>query len=158
MNADPQVMEYFTSPLVREHSDALVDRIEAHFETYGFGQWAVEIPGQAPFVGFIGMNRPSFDAYFTPCVEVGWRLARPFWGLGYATEGARAALDFGFEKIGLDEIVSFAVCGNARSIRVMERIGMRFSAEFDHPGIPAGHPLRRHVLYRVSNNRLKCPE
>jgi RimJ/RimL family protein N-acetyltransferase len=149
MNADPAVREHFTGLMSRAESDELADRIEAEFAAEGFGAWAVEIPGVTPFAGFVGLSRPMFEASFTPCVEVGWRLARSFWGRGYATEGARAALAFGFERLGLNEIVSFTVPSNLRSIRVMKKIGMRFSEEFEHPKIAPGHPLRRHVLYRI---------
>jgi RimJ/RimL family protein N-acetyltransferase len=103
MNADPRVMEHFPGLLTREESDLRVDRIEAHFEKHGFAQWAVEIPGVAPFAGFVGLSVPPFEASFTPCVEVGWRLAVEYWGKGYATEGARAALAFGFNELQLNE-------------------------------------------------------
>jgi RimJ/RimL family protein N-acetyltransferase len=150
MGQDPEVMEFFPSLLTREESDAGADRAEAYIAANGFGFWAVEIPGEEPFVGFIGLNTPWFKAHFTPCIEIGWRLARPFWGRGYATEGAAAALEFGFTKLGLEEIVSFAVTTNVRSVAVMRRIGMKFSEEFDHPMIEEGHCLRRHVLYRIA--------
>ena len=152
MNADPVVMEYFPSTLSRSESDASVDRIEAHFAKHGFGLWAVEIPGVTAFAGFVGPSIPAFEAHFTPCVEVGWRLAREYWGKGYATEGARAALRFGFGQLGLIEIVSFTTPAHARSRRVMERIGMQRSPadDFDHPLLPPGHPMRRHVLYRLT--------
>jgi RimJ/RimL family protein N-acetyltransferase len=152
-------MEHFPSTLSREESDAGVARIESHFARRGFGLWAVEIPGVTPFAGFIGLSVPAFHAHFTPCVEIGWRLARPYWGRGYATEGASAALHFGFERLGLAEIVSFAVPGNMRSRRVMERIGMRQSPadDFDHPLLPVGHPLRRHVLYRLTRAQWGSP-
>jgi RimJ/RimL family protein N-acetyltransferase len=154
LNADPTVMEHFPSVLSREESDALADRAEAHFERHGFGPWAAEHAGQ--FIGFIGLSIPRFEASFTPCVEVGWRLARPWWGQGLATEGAQAAVDFGFDTLGLDEIVSFTVPGNVRSLRVMEKLGMRFSEYFEHPSIPERHPLRRHVLYRLGHqNRMQ---
>jgi RimJ/RimL family protein N-acetyltransferase len=151
LNADPLAMEHFPSPLSRAESDALADRIEAHFTTQGFGLWAVELPGIAAFAGFVGLSIPSFQAHFTPCVEVGWRLMPAHWRRGYAAEGARAALRFGFERLGLSEIVSFTVPANLRSRRVMERIGMHHSAsdDFDHPLLPEGHPLRRHALYRL---------
>jgi RimJ/RimL family protein N-acetyltransferase len=112
------------------------------------GRW--RFPGETRFAGLIGLSAVDFEASFTPCVEIGWRLASPYWGHGYATEGARAALAFGFERLGLPEIVAFTVRANLRSIRVMEKIGMVFSEEFDHPGIALGHPLRRHVLYRMT--------
>jgi RimJ/RimL family protein N-acetyltransferase len=151
LNADPQVMEYFPSIQSRQESDAGAGRIAAHFERNGFGLWAVEIPEVTPFAGFIGLAVPGFEAPFTPCVEIGWRLAATYWGLGYATEGARAALDLGFDVLGLDEVVSFTVPANRRSRRVMEKLGLSRDPadDFDHPSIPLGHPLRRHVLYRL---------
>jgi RimJ/RimL family protein N-acetyltransferase len=156
MNADPRVVEFFPSAWTREESDASADRVDAHFQKYGFGLWAVEIPGEAPFIGFIGLAVPRFEAAFTPCVEIGWRLAAEYWGHGYATEGARAALAFGFESLKLDEIVSFTVPANVRSRRVMEKIGMVHcpAEDFEHPLVPEGHPLRRHVLYRLTAPRI----
>lgn len=150
MNRDPAVMEYFPALLTRDQSDAIVVRIEQLFRERGLGLWAVEVPGAARFIGFVGLSVPRFEAHFTPCVEVGWRLAREHWGQGYATEAARAALDFGFGSCGLTEIVSMAVATNQRSRRVMERLGMTRDAadDFDHPHLAEGHPLRRHVLYR----------
>lgn len=152
LNADPRVMEHLPAPLSLEESDRLVAAIEAHFDKHGFGLWAVEIPGVVTFAGFVGLSVPRFTARFTPCVEIGWRLATEHWGRGYATEGARAALAFGFESLKLAEIVSFTVPGNLRSRRVMERIGMVHdpAEDFDHPALPEGHRLRRHVLYRIT--------
>jgi ribosomal-protein-alanine N-acetyltransferase len=154
MNADPRVMEFFPALLGREQSDAMVAGIREHFSGHGFGLWAVEVPGVAEFIGFVGLAIPRFEAHFTPCVEIGWRLAREHWGRGYATEAARAALDFGFRDLELEEIVSFTTAANVRSRAVMERIGMTRSPEddFDHPAVSEDHPLRRHVLYRA-----KCP-
>jgi len=150
MNADPIVMEHFPSVLSRAESDASVDRVEAHFDRHGFGFWAVEcLEGAASFIGFIGLAVPRFETEFTPCVEIGWRLARPWWGRGLATEGARAALAHGFGPLGLAEIVSFTVPANVRSRGVMEKIGMSYAQDFEHPLVPEGHPLRRHVLYRL---------
>jgi len=146
LNTDPAVMEYFPSLLSREQSDAMVDRIVGHFEREGFGLWAVEAPG-APFIGFTGLQRPSFmDA-----VEVGWRLARPYWGAGYATEAARASLAWGFAHLGLSEIVAMVVPDNVRSQRVMEKLGMRRdpTADFDHPRIAEDSPRRAHWLFRI---------
>jgi RimJ/RimL family protein N-acetyltransferase len=159
LNSDPQVVEFLPGPLSRQESDALADRIEAHFQRHGFGQWAVEIPGVTRFAGFIGLAIPRFEAHFTPCVEIGWRLDADHWNRGYATEGARAALEFGFGSLRLAEIVSFTVPGNVRSRRVMEKIGMSYSAgeDFDHPALPEGHPLRRHVLYRLAHPKLARP-
>jgi RimJ/RimL family protein N-acetyltransferase len=155
LNADPRVMEFFPAALSREQSDAMVDRIETHFQKHGFGLWALEVPGVTPFAGFVGLAIPRFEAAFTPCVEIGWRLAADHWNRGYATEGARAALAFGFGTLGLEEILSFTVPDNLRSRRVMEKIGMMHSPgeDFDHPLVPEGHPLRRHVLYRLTRSR-----
>lgn len=154
LNADPRVMEFMPKIMTRDESDAMVARIRDHFARRGFGLWAVEVAGCAPFIGFIGLSVPRFEAHFTPCVEVGWRLAFDYWGRGYATEGARAALRYGFEELKLEEIVSFTAVVNRRSSAVMERIGMSHEAadDFDHPVLPAGHPLRRHVLYRMSRS------
>jgi RimJ/RimL family protein N-acetyltransferase len=152
MNADPRVMEFLLPLLSREESDASVDRANAHHDEHGFTFWALEVPGVTPFAGFVGLVRPRFEAHFTPCVEVGWRLAAEYWGRGYATEGARAAVRAGFERLGLDEIVSLTVPTNVRSRHVMEKLGMTRSPEddFDHPRIAEGDPLRRHVLYRLA--------
>jgi ribosomal-protein-alanine N-acetyltransferase len=143
-------MEHFPSLLTRADSDALADLIELHFKQHGFGLWAVEITGESPFAGFIGLMIPAFAASFTPCVEIGWRLAAEHWGRGYAVEGARAVLDCAFGELGLDEIVSFTVPPNVRSRRVMEKIGMTHEPadDFDHP---RGHG--RHVLYRIVRSR-----
>jgi RimJ/RimL family protein N-acetyltransferase len=158
LNADPRVTEYLAA-LSREESDRLIGRIEAQFEQRGYSLWAVEVPGVAPFAGFVGLSVPHFQAHFTPCVEIGWRLGAEHWGNGYATEGARAVLAFGFEELGLQEIVAFTVPGNLRSRRVMEKLGMIYKTEedFEHPSLPEGHPLRRHVLYRISADRKPDP-
>jgi RimJ/RimL family protein N-acetyltransferase len=152
LNADAKVTEFLPGILSRKESDAFAERIEAHFTRHGFGLWAVEIPGRESFLGFIGLSIPRFEAHFTPCVEIGWRLASAYWGQGYATEGARGALQFGFERLGLPEIVSFTVPENLRYQRVMEKIGMTHDPveDFDHPALPEGHRLRRHVLYRIA--------
>jgi RimJ/RimL family protein N-acetyltransferase len=147
LNADPEVAEHFVSVQSRMESDASVDRIEAHFDRHGFGFWAAECTGV--FIGFIGLAVPRFETEFTPCVEIGWRLARQWWGRGLATEGARAALAYGFDTLRLDEIVGLTVPGNWRSRRVMEKLGMIYTQDFEHPLVPQGHPLRRHVLYRL---------
>ncbi len=152
LNSDPEVMRYMPKLLSREDSDERVGQIREHFERHGFGLWAVEVRGAQPFAGFVGLSVPQYETLFTPCVEVGWRLAREVWGYGYATEAARAALGFGFTRIGLIEIVSFTVPDNQRSRRVMERLGMTHdpNGDFEHPLLPEGHPLRRHVLYRLA--------
>ncbi len=151
LNADPEVMQHFPALLSRRESDALADRIEAHFDREGWGLWAVEQRRTGEFLGFTGLAWPIFDAPFMPAIEIGWRLARAAWGQGYASEAARAITAFGFEDLGLEEIVSMAVVANARSRAVMERLGMhRDPAEdFDHPLVAEQH-LRRHVLYRLS--------
>lgn len=152
LNADERATQYLLHRLTRAQSDALVARIAAHFEREGFGFWAVEAPGVASLVGAVGLLVPGFTAPFTPCVEIGWRLAPAFWGCGFASEAARAALAFGFERAGLDEVVALTVPANTRSRAVMQRLGMTHSPadDFDHPLVPAGHPLLRHVLYRLS--------
>jgi RimJ/RimL family protein N-acetyltransferase len=150
MNADPRVMEHFVAPLDRAASDAFVDRIEQRFERQGSGLWAVEVVGGPRFVGYVGLWDAAFDAPFTPAVEVGWRLAADAWGHGYATEAAVAAVDDGFVRCGLDEVLSFTAAVNHRSRAVMERIGLLHDpdCDFDHPAVPEGHPVRPHVLYR----------
>lgn len=153
LNADPEVMRYFPAPLTRTQSDEFAGYARETIERQGWGLWAVEVTDGPAFIGFVGLNRVPFDEHFTPAVEVGWRLARPFWGHGYATEAAAAAVSFAFERLELDEIVSFTSMSNEPSIRVMRRLGMRHDAagDFDHPRVPEGNPLRRHVLYRISN-------
>jgi RimJ/RimL family protein N-acetyltransferase len=152
LNADPRVMRFMPKLLDRAESDAFAERINDHFARHGFGLWAVEVTGICDFIGFTGLAMPRFESHFTPCVEIGWRLAYDFWGSGYATEAACAARDYGFTRLGLEQIVSFTVPNNQRSRIVMERIGMTHSPEddFDHPLLPEGHPLRRHVLYRLA--------
>jgi len=154
LNADPAVMEYFPDPLSRQQSDRLIEAIERGFEQRGFGLWAVEVRSTGAFIGFTGLSEPSYETDFTPAVEVGWRLAREAWGMGFATEAAKASLAFGFERAGLNQVVSFTPAGNLRSRAVMERIGMRRdeAGDFDHPRLPDGHRLRRHVLYRIDKS------
>ncbi len=147
--ADPEVMEFFPST---ETYDQTRERVGSNIEfidDHGWGKWAVEVPGVANFIGFIGLAIPRFR---TDWVEVGWRLDKPYWGFGYASEGASAALAYGFDELGLDEIVSFTAVPNVRSQRVMQRIGMHHdpSDDFDHPNLPDGHWLRRHVLYSLA--------
>ncbi len=155
MNCDPLVMEHFPALLSKEESDALVDRAESHLQQHGFGPWAVELRESQEFIGYISLFIPQFEAPFTPCVEIGWRLAREHWGKGLATEGASALVRHGFENQGLLELVSFTVPANLRSLRVMQKLGMTRDPreDFDHPSIPAGHPLQHHVLYRLKRDR-----
>lgn len=152
LNADPEVMRFMPKRLTRDEVEALITRIETHFDRHGFGLWAVELRTTGDFIGFIGLNIPRFAAPFLPTVEIGWRLAQRFWGHGYATEGAIAALRFGFENLSLPEIVAFTAQINQRSIAVMERLGMKRNPDddFDHPALPPGHSLQRHVLYRLT--------
>jgi len=154
MNADPRVMEFFPATLSREESDALMERIKAHREQHGFSWCAAELQDTGEFIGFIGLAVPRFEAGFTPCVEIGWRLAAEYWGRGLATEGARTVVDYAFADLGLKEIVSFTTVANARSRRVMEKLGMThdLADDFDHPGLAEGHAQRRHVLYRLRRN------
>jgi RimJ/RimL family protein N-acetyltransferase len=151
INRDPVVMEFMPALLTTEESDLLMDRIEAHFERHGFGLWAAELQEQSRFVGFIGLSVPRFVAAFTPCVEIGWRLSPEYWSLGLATEGACEVVRCAFEDLKLPELVSFTVPANLRSRRVMEKLGMTHDPQedFEHPLLPEGHPLRRHVLYRL---------
>lgn len=155
MNADPQVMEHFPGLLSPQDSDALAAWADAHLAEHGWGLWALEVASGEDvgrFAGFTGLAVPSWEAPFTPCVEVGWRLPRWAWGRGYASEAARAALRVGFTDLGLEEIVSFTAVTNQRSQSVMRRIGMTRdpAGDFDHPTIPLGHPRGRSVLYRLS--------
>ena len=155
MNADPEVMEHFPGPLSRAESGALIERAEACFERRGYGLWAIEIPDEEPFIGFVGLSPVDIPVPFAPAVEVGWRLARPFWGRGFASEAAAAAIAFGFAERGLPEIVSFTFAGNRRSRGVMERVGMRRNPveDFDHPLLGEAERLRPHVLYRLDAPR-----
>lgn len=154
LNADPRVMEFFPATLSRSETEAMIETIEKRISQHGCGLWAAELRETKDFIGFIGLNVPGYPLPFSPCVEIGWRLAFDHWGKGYAQEGARAALAFGFEKMRLKEIVSFTTVGNLRSRHVMERIGMIRDAksDFDHPNLPEHHPLRNHVLYRKVNS------
>lgn len=154
INADPEVMKYYPNPLTSHESDALYTRASQMISQQGWGFWAAESRVDGRFMGFVGLNKPSYDLPFNPCVEIGWRLGREFWGKGCATEAARLALEFGFLKLELSEVVSFATTTNRRSIAVMERLGMKDSGEnFPHPAIPDGSPLKEHVLYRISRKQ-----
>ena len=156
LNADPEVMQYFPERLGRAESDALASRIRERLRRDRYGLWALEIPGVTSFAGFVGLAVPSFTAAFTPCHEIGWRLARDCWGHGYATEAARLAVGFAFGPLGLASLVSFTSRDNLRSQRVMQRLGMTHdpSDDFDHPSLPPGHALRAHVLYRLNGNQV----
>jgi len=153
LNADLRVMEHFPALLTPQESTQMMARIEGHFVHHGFGLWAAELRSTGEFAGFIGLNIPTFESHFTPCVEIGWRLAPEFWGRGLATEGACAVLQHAFTALALPEIVAFTVPANRRSRRVMEKLAMTHNPadDFDHPRLPEGHPLRRHVLYRKTS-------
>lgn len=154
LNADPSVMEFFPALQSREASDASIDAWQSQFTLRGWSNWAVDMAESGRFIGFVGLSVPRRILPCSPCVEIGWRLARSFWGLGLASEAASEALRAGFERVGLPEIVSFTAVGNARSRAVMERIGMRNAGEdFEHPGVPEGHALRLHCLYRLSRDK-----
>ncbi len=160
INADARVARHLPRTLTRDESDTLAGLIRQSFARDGVGLWAVERTDldARPFIGFIGLSIPRFEAHFTPCVELGWRLAPEHWGLGLATEGARMAARHAFEEVGLDAVVAFTVPANAPSRRVMEKIGMRHdpSEDFDHPALPEGDALRRHVLYRLDRARARA--
>jgi RimJ/RimL family protein N-acetyltransferase len=150
MNADPAVMAFFPAVLTRAASDASIDLWQSQLEAQGWSNWALELRATGAFIGFTGLSVPRRVLPFSPCVEVGWRLARDHWGRGYATEAARAALRVGFERLRLAEVISFTSVGNARSRAVMQRIGLRDTRrDFEHPGVPEGHPLRLHCLYSL---------
>lgn len=157
LNGDGTVMEFFPKILTRQESDAMVDSCSSIIEKNGWGFWAVSCPGVADFIGMIGLHIVSFEAQFTPAVEIGWRLSAPYWGKAYAPEGAHAALNFAFDVLGLDEVVSFTAVPNKKSMRVMEKIGMSRDPDedFDHPALSRDHPLCRHVLYRVGKEQYR---
>ena len=145
LNSDPDVMATIGRPMTREQSDAAIARWDASFDQHGFGLWCVELGSEC--IGFTGLSVP----WFRDGVEVGWRIRSEYWGHGYAPEAARAALGFGFDAVGLAEIISFTAVTNTKSRRVMEKLGMRRDpgADFEHPSLPEGDPLRPHVLYRL---------
>ncbi|MGC1885906.1 MAG: GNAT family N-acetyltransferase [Stellaceae bacterium] len=156
LSADPAVMQYLVPFADRAAMDAWVVAARTHWQDHGFGPWVVELRGEAPMIGVVGLSNLRFALPFAPAVEAAWRLARPNWGQGYAYEAARAAIADGFGRLGLNEIVAFTVPANLASRRVMEKLGMtRDPAEdfdFEHPRVPPGHPLRRHVLYRLQRS------
>jgi RimJ/RimL family protein N-acetyltransferase len=150
MNADPRVMEFFPDTLTRA---------ESHFDNRGFGLFATELKAEGKLIGFIGLHVASFQAHFTPCVEIGWRIATPYWGKGLATEGSREVIRYAFDRLRLESLVSFTVPQNVASRRLMEKLGMTHdpAEDFDHPKLPPGHRLRRHVLYRLKNPAFAKP-
>ena len=155
MNCDPQVMRHFPALLSREQSDAHAAKMRALIAERGWGFWALDSlldPANPQFIGFVGLHTPIAELPFSPCVEIGWRLARAYWGKGLASEAARLAMQAGFEHLRLPEIVSFTALSNLRSQHVMQRLGMHSNVEdnFEHPGVPEGHPVRRHCLFRIA--------
>ena len=154
MNADPQVMKYFPSTLTKEQSDALIDRFIEDIESSGWGFWAAQRIDSGHFIGFIGINYSADGLPFAPCVDIGWRLAQAHWGLGFATEGAKAAMDYAFNAINLSKVVSMTPVNNKASERVMKKIGMQKQQfTFMHPKLADGHPLQEHLLYSVTNDQ-----
>jgi RimJ/RimL family protein N-acetyltransferase len=152
LNSDPEVMEYFPNLLTRKESDAVAEKCQSIISERGWGFWATELKSSGLFIGFVGLNKPKPTMPFSPCVEIGWRLHKSYWGKGYATEAAAEALRFCFETLGLIEVVSFTTLSNFRSRSVMERLGFRDTAQnFEHPDIPKGHSLSEHVLYKLTS-------
>ena len=149
MSSDADVMRYYPAPWSREQSDVFAQRVMRLIDERGWGFWAIEERASRQFIGFVGLHIPSHELPFSPCVEVGWRLTKPYWGLGYATEAAQSAISFGFQQLRLAELVAFTAVANLKSRAVMERLGMQFDSEFDHPQVPVESRLRRHVLYRL---------
>lgn len=152
MNADVDVRKYFSSVQTTEEAIREASRIRAGISQRGWGAWAVEQPGNHQFIGFVGLLVTGFEASFTPCVEIGWRLSKAAWGQGFATEAAAAALSFAFTHLHLEEVVAITTPSNTPSQNVMKKIGMNHdpAGDFNHPRIPSGHPMQRHVLYRSS--------
>lgn len=154
LNSDSEVMRYFPKKLTQEESEQFIKRIQDHWHTYSFGLWAAEVKSTNEFIGFIGLATATFEASFTPCIEIGWRLDKKFWRKGYASEGANKVLEYGFKNLKLPEIFSFTSQLNVPSMKVMEKIGMirDFNLDFDHPKVELDNPLRRHVLYRIKRD------
>ena len=156
INADPVVMEYYPSTLSKNESNAMANKLKALISDWSWGFWAVEVKEENKFIGFVGLHKPNYDLSVTPCVEVGWRLGKEFWGKGYATEAAKESLRFAFEELSLSEIYSFTSMSNEKSRAVMERLNMINTGEnFEHPIIPEGHHLREHVLYKITKEHWK---
>ncbi|MBV9986562.1 MAG: GNAT family N-acetyltransferase [Chitinophagaceae bacterium] len=149
LNADEEVMEFFPATLTEKESLAHINRMKRHIAEKGYGLFALERKQDGAFIGFTGLSTPGFDAFFTPCTEIGWRLDKKYWNKGYASEAAGACLRFGFEELKLDRIYSFTAVSNTRSENVMKRIGMHHAGFFEHPLLAETHPLRRHVLYKL---------
>lgn len=152
LNNDPEVVKFLPGTLSKEQNDAMIMRITSHFATHGFGFFACEYKKNSEFIGFIGLSIPQFSSDFTPCVEIGWRLAKKYWRQGLATEGAKRVLEYARDTLHLKRVVSFTVPDNTASRRVMEKIGMKYIKDFDHPALDKNHRLSRHVLYEIEFN------
>ena len=154
INQDPKVCEFFPVPLNRAETETMIRKFIDHYNKNKFSIYAVELKSTKEMIGFCGLFIPSFEAHFTPCVETGWRLGSQYWNHGYATEAAKTVLQYAFETLHLNEIVSFTAVNNIRSRRVMEKIGLHHNTDddFDHPKIEKSHPLCGHVLYRITKN------
>ncbi len=156
LNQDPKVTEFLPRSITQDEATQFINRTNSHQERYGYSLWATELRASNQLIGFIGLTTIEWEAPFTPAVEIGWRLASPFWENGYATEGAKATLNYGFNHCSLTKIISFTVPANKRSIRVMEKIGMKrdFQGDFLHPKLATTHPLAPHVLYKATQERV----
>lgn len=154
MNADADVMQWFANPLTPEESAMMVQRLSTMINHFGWGVWALEVPGVADFIGFVGLALTVMPVPFSPFIEVGWRLDKAHWGNGYAPEGARASLAYAFDTLKQREVVSMTTVGNLKSRRVMDKIGLHRDEadDFDLPRLPIGHPIRPHVLYRITDS------
>ncbi len=156
LNADPLVMKYFPEVMTTAKSDELADRIKSLIDKNGWGFWAIEAISNNRFIGFTGLNQPDYELPVNACVEIGWRLSSDVWGQGYATEAARACLDFAFQNLVLEEVFAFAAVSNKKSRAVMERLDMvNQESNFDHPLVPKGHPQIEHVLYKIKLQQWK---
>ncbi len=151
MNNDEKVMQFFPSTLTAEQSLQHIYRMKEHITKVGYGLFALEKKEDHSFIGFTGFSHPAFDASFTPCIEIGWRLAASSWNRGFATEAAKACLVYGFKTLAFEDVYSFTAVNNAKSEQVMKKIGMQKAGEFDHPLLQKGHSLQKHVLYKISN-------
>jgi RimJ/RimL family protein N-acetyltransferase len=160
LNNDPQVMEFFPSILQPTETLQQIERFQQHFKNFGYGFFAVERKDNHEFIGFTGFSHPKFDCFFTPCVEIGWRYSKENWGQGFATEAAKACIDYGFKYLNLKDIYAFTALQNIRSALLMQRIGMHFITKFNHPLLQENNPLSTHLLYRISyaNNINICDE
>ncbi|NIG56016.1 GNAT family N-acetyltransferase [Chitinophaga sp. Cy-1792] len=150
INADPVAMEFFPMLMTEEETRNMIARMQQHFDQYGYGLYAVDLLETGQFIGFVGFNHPQFEAWFTPCVEIGWRLAPAVWNNGYATEAAIRCFEYAFEELGLKDVYAFTTISNKKSERIMQKAGMQHAGFFDHPKLAADHPFAPHTLYRIT--------